>query len=111
MTTTRTTRSRTLRSALGLGLVGAALALACTSPEPEPQDLAVASRPVPPPLGPLEGTAYDAALRVELPKVDPAEDHGLHNVNKHGDEIVSGSEPHGEDAVKKQREQGIRTHQ
>jgi protein tyrosine phosphatase (PTP) superfamily phosphohydrolase (DUF442 family) len=109
MTTTRTTRSRTLRSALGLGLVGAALALACTSPESEPQDLAVASRPVPPPLGPLEGTAYDAALRVELPKVDPAEDHGLHNVYKLGDEIVSGSEPHGEDAFKKLRELGIRT--
>jgi protein tyrosine phosphatase (PTP) superfamily phosphohydrolase (DUF442 family)/cytochrome c553 len=67
------------------------------------------SPPVAPPLASLDGSAYATGMRVKLPKVPPQEDPGLHNVYRLSDTIVSGSEPHGEEAFKKLKAMGIRT--
>ncbi|MGA0058120.1 MAG: hypothetical protein ACO3RU_00890 [Planctomycetota bacterium] len=64
--------------------------------------------PVQPAL-PAAGSAYDAALRVELPEVAPEESPGLHNVFRLSDNIVSGSEPEGEEALQKIAAMGVKT--
>ena len=77
-----------------------ALATACaTGPAgtPVPQALAVS------------GSAYDAALLVELPETAPEESPGLHNVFRLSDNIVSGSEPEGEAALAKIASMGVKT--
>jgi protein tyrosine phosphatase (PTP) superfamily phosphohydrolase (DUF442 family) len=57
----------------------------------------------------IEGTAYDAALAVPLAST-PAEEHAeLHNVFQLGPNIVSGSEPHGEEAFEILQAKGVRT--
>jgi protein tyrosine phosphatase (PTP) superfamily phosphohydrolase (DUF442 family) len=55
------------------------------------------------------GTAYAAAERIQLPKTPPEDRHGLHHVYHLSRNIVSGSEPHGEEAFRELREMGIRT--
>ena len=62
----------------------------------------------PPPMQ-LHGTAYEAALVVELPKVPPKDRPGLHNVYALSDDIISGSEPHGEEAFAELARMGVRT--
>ena len=57
----------------------------------------------------LDGRAYDHAMTVELPPVEPQEFEGLHNVFHLSDQIVSGSEPHGDAAMQKLADLGIRT--
>ena len=57
----------------------------------------------------LDGRAWDHAMSVELPPVEPLEFEGLHNVFHLSDQIVSGSEPRGDAALEKLAEMGIRT--
>ena len=87
----------------------AALA-ACQSPgtagaEPAPSE---PSLPVAAPLA-LEGKAYDSAGQVALPEQSPQELAGLHNVFHLSEDIVSGSEPHGPEALQVLRDMGIKT--
>jgi hypothetical protein len=80
--------------------------LACTSAEegasPVEHDVAA-------PLPAFQGTAYEAAMGVELPKTEPEEHPSLHNVFRLSEDIVSGSEPHGEDAFVILHSMGIKT--
>lgn len=57
----------------------------------------------------LDGTAYDAALAVELPEAEPDEHSGLHNVYRLSDSIVSGAEPEGPEALAAIAEMGVKT--
>lgn len=61
------------------------------------------------PLPDFEGTAYELASHRELAEVAPEESPELHNVYQLGEHIVSGGEPHGEEAFRKLRARGIRT--
>lgn len=53
--------------------------------------------------------AYDLAGKMQLPKVAPREVHGLHNVFQLSAQIVSGSEPHGEEAFAELQKLGVKT--
>jgi protein tyrosine phosphatase (PTP) superfamily phosphohydrolase (DUF442 family) len=87
-----------------------AVLLAACATQPEPTGTAAeTAKPVPPPLAALDGTAYATGMRVKLPKVPPKEEPGLHNVYGLSDTIVSGSEPHGEEAFQKIKEMGVKT--
>ncbi|MCA8969760.1 MAG: cytochrome c [Planctomycetes bacterium] len=55
------------------------------------------------------GSAYEAADRVHLPKVEPEDHPSLHNVFALSKNIISGSEPHGEEAFAILKAKGIRT--
>ena len=61
------------------------------------------------PLAPLQGTAYAAAATVTIPESAAEEHADLHNVRELGASIVSGSEPHGEEAFRILAAKGIRT--
>ncbi len=95
---------RALPTLLASSLCAALVTLGCSSSERRSE-----AKPVPPPIEGLDGTAYDTALRVQLPKVPPEDQHGLHNVYHLSQSIVSGSEPHGEEAFQKLQEMGITT--
>ena len=57
----------------------------------------------------LDGTAFDTALKVTLPPESPEEYEGLHNVFHLSPNIVSGSEPHGAEALVELQKMGVRT--
>jgi protein tyrosine phosphatase (PTP) superfamily phosphohydrolase (DUF442 family)/cytochrome c556 len=76
-----------------------------TAPRQAPQKT---SKPIAPPIA-LEGKAYEAAAKVELPKQAPTEMPGLHNIYRLSPDIVSGSEPHGHEGLESMQELGIRT--
>jgi protein tyrosine phosphatase (PTP) superfamily phosphohydrolase (DUF442 family) len=61
-----------------------------------------------PPLTGVEN-AYEEAGKLPLAKTEPQEYPGLHNVYRLSDNIVSGSEPHGEEAIRKIAEMGVKT--
>jgi protein tyrosine phosphatase (PTP) superfamily phosphohydrolase (DUF442 family) len=82
----------------------AGLLVGCAQPEQRNE-----TKPVSPPIAVTNTTAYDLGTKVELPKVPPQDVHGLHNVYKLSDSIVSGSEPHGEEAFKELQSMGITT--
>lgn len=63
---------------------------------------------VPPPVM-LESTAYDLAGSFELPHAAPEEADGFHNVFHLGEQIVSGSEPEGEQAFRELHALGVKT--
>jgi len=87
------------------------LVAACTSrPEGAGRAVheAVNAPPVPPPLV-LQASAYEAAAAVPLPNVAPVETDGLHNVFRLSDDIISGSEPHGEAALEDIARMGVKT--
>ncbi len=65
--------------------------------------------PEPAPALPLDGTAYDAALKVTLPPESPQESAGLHNVFRLSPSIISGSEPDGPEALIELESLGVRT--
>ncbi|MBL8900649.1 MAG: cytochrome c [Planctomycetes bacterium] len=87
-------------------------ALSCRTSEPEaaaPHPPArTTAKPIAPPIA-LEGKAYEAAAKVELPKQAPTEMPGLHNIYRLSPDIVSGSEPHGHEGLESMAEMGIRT--
>ncbi len=57
-----------------------------------------------------EGTsAYEAASRVTLPEVTAQDDEHLHNVFRLSESIISGSEPHGEEAFRQMQAMGVKT--
>lgn len=89
-----------------LGVVAVIAAVACAARDGVQQENLSA---VSPPLEHLSGTAYEAAERVKLPEVPPEEDPGLHNVYRLSRNIVSGSEPNGEEAFRFLQEMGIKT--
>ena len=86
------------------GLLLTACQLTSTDDEPG----LVTTRTVSAPLD-LDGKAYDRAMTLELPPVDPLESDGLHNLFHLSDAIVSGSEPHGEGAFDDLEAMGIKT--
>jgi protein tyrosine phosphatase (PTP) superfamily phosphohydrolase (DUF442 family) len=66
-------------------------------------------RPVPSPMKDVGPSAYEAASKVQLPATKPIEMTGLHNVFELSPNIVSGSEPHGEEAFRELRKMGVKT--
>jgi hypothetical protein len=78
------------------------LAAACQQPKGK-----TAATP-PPPLKDVSN-AYEAAERVKLPETKPEDWSDLHNVYHLSDNIISGSEPHGEAAIKRISEMGVKT--
>ena len=91
-----------------LTVLGAA---ACSSPSDAPSSevhTSVNAPDVPPPIT-LTTSAYDAATEVSLPKLAPVETDGLHNVYRLSDDIISGSEPHGEAALEDIARMGVKT--
>lgn len=74
----------------------------------DPGDRFALASAVPPPLS-LTGTAYEAAANVPLPAVAPGSYPGLHNVYRLSDTIISGSEPHDEEALAQLAAWGVRT--
>ena len=52
---------------------------------------------------------YAEAGKVTLPKTEPAEYPGLHNVYRLSENIISGSEPHGEEALAELAKLGVKT--
>ena len=63
---------------------------------------------VPAPLA-LDGTAYEAGARRELPATEPQELHGLHHVFQLSDSIWSGAEPDSEAAYAQLQQMGVKT--
>jgi protein tyrosine phosphatase (PTP) superfamily phosphohydrolase (DUF442 family) len=57
----------------------------------------------------LDARAYDLAMSVELPPVEPLNFEGLLNVFHLSGQIISGSEPNGDAAFAKLVEMGVRT--
>ncbi len=94
---------RTLLIALAL------LAGACSAPgDAATVRNAVSEVPVAPPL-PLTSSAFEAAAHAALPQVAPGEYPGLHNVFQLSERIISGSEPHGEEAIAALAGMGVKT--
>lgn len=83
--------------------------LACRSAEEGKPAPTKALPPVHPPMASFQGSAYQAAAKVDLPKATPEDHEDLHNVFELSDEIISGSEPHGEEAFKLLHAKGVRT--
>lgn len=111
--------TRALRASLGLGLI--LVPLACASagggdaPTPAPAErkakptpVLPKSPPVQPPVA-IEGKVYDFASTVTIPPQKPVEYPGLHNVFFLSKSIVSGSEPHGSEALIELQRMGIKT--
>lgn len=63
---------------------------------------------VPPPLE-IDGSAYDAAAWIQLPRVPAGEHPGLHNVYRLSDRIISGGEPLTEEALEVVARWGVKT--
>ncbi|MCB9915136.1 MAG: hypothetical protein H6828_08310 [Planctomycetes bacterium] len=96
------------RTALLLALL---LPAACRSADDAapPQESRAAYAPeIAPPLD-IEGTCYDFAGQVELEAQEPEEGPGLHNVFHLSHSIVSGSEPHGDEAFEMLQRMGVKT--
>src|SRR5690606_22494127 len=64
--------------------------------------------PPPPPLK-IEGSAYEAAAVVRLPDAMAAEGSGLHYVYHLRPNVISGSEPHGDDPLAELARMGVKT--
>jgi protein tyrosine phosphatase (PTP) superfamily phosphohydrolase (DUF442 family)/cytochrome c556 len=62
----------------------------------------------PPPLKDVSN-AYEAADRVKLPETKPEDWSDLHNVYHLSENVISGSEPHGEEALKRLSKMGVKT--
>jgi hypothetical protein len=84
-------------------LAAAALLLACSS-GPDTDESAPATLAV---EGPVD--AYELAGSIPLPTTPPGELPGLHNVYHLSDSVISGSEPHGEEAFEALAAMGVRT--
>jgi len=110
---------RSLYATLGLGLI--LLPLACASASSESEPAAEAPTPAAKPVSPkakatpvqapvaIEGKVYDFASTVQIPPRKPAEYPGLHNVFFLSENIISGSEPHGEEALVELQRMGVKT--
>lgn len=70
--------------------------------------VAPATLTIDPPMT-LQKSAYETAGDRQLGAIQPDEFPGLHNVIKLSDRIVSGSEPHGAEALEKIAEMGVKT--
>jgi protein tyrosine phosphatase (PTP) superfamily phosphohydrolase (DUF442 family) len=104
------TRQKNMAHRTHLLLAGSLLlTIACSSAEQRDSLAGKDLPPVPAPLPPLAGTAYEAAGVVPLPSVGPEDHPSLHNLFALGPSIVSGSEPHDEEAFRILHEKGIRT--
>ena len=57
----------------------------------------------------LTGTAYEAAARVELPAVSPNAGPGLHHVFELSENVISGAEPAGHEALEQIASWGVKT--
>jgi len=88
-----------LLAASGLLVLGAA---ACTETRAGQEPAGI--RPLP-----AAESGYAAAARVRLPERAPADGPGLHQVFRLSDNIVSGAEPHGEEALKAIAAMGVKT--
>ncbi|MEZ5978375.1 MAG: hypothetical protein R3F34_09165 [Planctomycetota bacterium] len=90
-------------------LVPFALCLAATACASDrlgsPKALPVA---VAPPVQNLSN-AYETATKITLPAQKPAEYSDLHNVYRLSDTIITGSEPHGEAAIERLSQWGVKT--
>ena len=83
-----------------------------TSPPTSPAPSTIASTgprsAVPAPL-PAGEAAYEIAGSLALAETEPDDSPDLHNVFRLSENIVSGGEPHGEDALKKIADMGVKT--
>ncbi|MHC4550258.1 MAG: hypothetical protein ACYTEZ_15920 [Planctomycetota bacterium] len=84
------------------------LAAGCQAPPDEAKTPADPATRAPPPLKGV-ANAYEEAARRKLEEVPPQEYPGLHNVYQLSDRILSGSEPHGEEALARLSRMGVKT--
>ena len=100
---------RGLYKTLGILTLSSSLLLACRSeagaPEPSSEQPQLATQP----MTRAGGTAYEAAAKISLAATAPEEHPALHNVFELSDNIISGSEPDGEEAFRILHEKGVRT--
>ena len=66
------------------------------------------SASVTPPMS-LDGSAYEAAARFDLPELAPSDGPGLQHVFKLSDSIISGAEPTGREALSQIASWGVKT--
>jgi protein tyrosine phosphatase (PTP) superfamily phosphohydrolase (DUF442 family) len=90
-----------MNSRMLVGFAGALLAtLSCSAADPR----SVSSPPLPP-----GRSGYEAAGTLRLEEVLPEEHPGLANVFRLGENVISGGEPHGEAAIRRIAEMGVKT--
>lgn len=85
------------------------LLLGCGSAPEERSVVRSAEGPTPAAPLLLQGSAYEAAGRVDLPAVAPTEAPGLHHVFALSENIISGAEPEGSEALATIASWGVRT--
>jgi len=81
---------------------------ACGSTDPGARPAGSSLPEAAPPIA-LKGSGYETAEIVKLPEAHPDEWEDLHNVIRLSDNIVSGSEPHGEAALARIAGMGVKT--
>ena len=84
-----------------------ALASSCANQVAPPAHKVVVVSPIEPMK--LSGSAYEAAAHIDLPDIHPGEGPGLHHVFKLSDNIISGAEPSGFEALEQIYSWGVRT--
>ena len=98
------------RPKLALALVPLLLVAACeTSSAPDGPSNSAKDATAPPAPIALTTTGWEAAEIVKLPAVKPDNWDDLHNVVHLSDNIISGGEPHGDAALKRISEMGVKT--
>jgi protein tyrosine phosphatase (PTP) superfamily phosphohydrolase (DUF442 family) len=99
-------------SALGLVPAAALIVAACSAGGSKGTEAAMESGakrpPVAPPVQQLDN-GYALASKVSLPANKPGDSLGIHNLFKLSDQVISGSEPRGEEAFRQLQAMGVRT--
>ncbi|MEQ8763712.1 MAG: hypothetical protein RL885_07290 [Planctomycetota bacterium] len=107
--TSRPSLATRVTLSLAIVLPMAVALAACSTDAPRRDAIDDRSPDVSPPMTAQESSYYEAASRIELPEVTPENDSGIHNLVHLSPNIVSGSEPHGEQAFVKLAKMGIKT--
>ena len=81
---------------------------ACETGDKQARTVATATKEAPPPLEGIDN-AYEAAGRRKLEKLAPEESPGLRNVFHLSEAVISGSEPHGDEAFERLAAMGVKT--
>ena len=96
-----------MRRSLLPWLVGVTL-VACETGGRQARTASTPVREAPPPLEGITN-AYEAAGQSTLEEVAPEESAGVHNVFHLSEQVISGSEPHGDEAFERLAAMGVKT--
>jgi protein tyrosine phosphatase (PTP) superfamily phosphohydrolase (DUF442 family) len=91
-------------------VVAASCSIAGTGPSPKTpiDETGKHLPPVAPPIQQLDN-GYALASKIALPANKPGDSAGIHNLFKLSDHVISGSEPHGEEAFRQLQAMGVKT--